>query len=627
MSRAAARPGARLPICKGVGQSQRRRRGRGAGARHVFAGLAALAAVCAPLPAAAQTLSGVVVEAGSGLPVPGAMVMLFDDGGNRIDRMLSDAAGRFDLEARLPGPHYVTVERIGYANLTTPRFDPALRQTPMTIEVPVEPIQLSGLDVSSGRRCEVRPEEGRATAQVWEEVRKALAAEAWTREAGLYLYTLLRFERTLDRDAENVLSDLSQLSDERDAAFSSAAIETLAEQGFVQAEGDSMTVYYAPDAEALLSDPFLDTHCLGLTDEAEGLIGLTFEPVQGRYVPDIAGVLWLDESTAELDRLVYYYVNLLDSREIGEPGGEVYFARLPSGAWIVRQWRIRMPVLDVERRRIRRSGYREEGGLTEIITDVYGRAVLDSFAATVFGVVVDTAGAGAPSAPMAVELAHTRRLTMSGDDGSFLFGQLSPGTHTLRVVSPHFSRWRIAVPETKVEAELGQVAYVRLPAPSLESVLALSCGGADRPVGTASALGRMVSASGAPLAGLRVRARWPAATGYAPPPVAAPLRPDGEAAARPTWTHGRDGHYATAETTTDDRGLFMLCDLPQGSRVRLAVFPAAASASAASGALLPASGAAHPAPAAPAAAPPAPLAVGTLFVPVGRGAVMTTLEM
>ncbi len=572
------------------------------------------AASVVPNPVAAQPIVGIVVEEGAGLPISGAMVVLFDGGGDRVDRMLTNAAGRFILEPRLDGPHYISVERIGYRNLTTPRFDPASSRDLMTIEVPVEAILLRRLDVTAGRRCEVRPEEGRATAQVWEEVRKALAAEAWTREAGLYRYRLLRFERRLDRYAENVLSDVAQVAEDRDAAFSSVAIESLAEQGFVQAEGDSMTVYYAPDAEALLSDPFLDTHCFGLTDEAEGLIGLTFEPIQDRRVPDIVGVLWLDEATAELDRLAYQYVNLLQSSEIGEPGGEVHFAQLPNGAWIVRQWTIRMPVLDaVTPWHTVRMGYREEGGITDAITDARGRKVLDSRSASVFGVVIDSIGNAPPETPRGLEIAGTRRMTLSDTDGSFLFSELPPGAHNLRVVAPGYSRWGIAVPETPVEAELGEVAYVRLRAPSLESVLAYSCGGAPRPVGTASVLGRIVTTGGAAPAGLRVRARWPAATGYAPAPIASPLRPDDDADraadAGAVWTPGRDGHYATAETSTDERGLFLLCNVPQGSRVRLSVTRAV------------------DAEVGTAETPGTPLAQEMLFLPPGQGAVLKTFSM
>ena len=553
-----------------------------------------------------RVVTGVVVERGNGLPVPGAMVLLFDGGGAQVDRFLTNAAGRFMLDVAEPGPHFITVERIGYANLTTDRFEPGPDDPVMVIDVPVEPVSLRGLAVEAGPRCEVRPEEGRATARVWDEVRKALAAEAWTREAALYTYMLQRFERTLDRDAESVTSTAEPLTEARDAAFYSAEIETLADQGFVQAEGDTATVYYAPDADALLSDPFLDTHCFGVTAPMNGQIGLTFEPVGGRTVPEIHGVLWVDETTAELDRMVYRYVNLIRSSEIGEPGGEVYFTRLPDGAWIVRLWRIRMPVLDENRRgRIRRTGYREEGGFTEAITDTRGRRVLDAGAASIFGVVADSVGTESPDMPIGVERVGTRDFAVTDPDGTFLFTRLPSGRHLLRVITPVLERWRIAAPETVVDGRIGEVSYARIRLPSMADALAHSCGaasgtytaasGADA---TATLLGRITDADGLVRAGVRVRIAWPAATGFAPAPIAAPRRPDGDPV--PAWELGRDGYFATAATITDDRGLFMVCGVPHGSRLRVAVG-------------LPGSD--------------DPLTQATLFVPSGAGAVVETLTV
>ena len=67
----------------------------------------------------------------------------------------------------------MTIERIGYANVTTDRFTTGADEIVLDIDVPIEPVLLTGLDVEAGRRCEVRPEEGQVTARVWEEVRKA----------------------------------------------------------------------------------------------------------------------------------------------------------------------------------------------------------------------------------------------------------------------------------------------------------------------------------------------------------------------------------------------------------------------------------------------------------------------
>ena len=42
-------------------------------------------------------------------------------------------------------------------------------------------------------------------------------------------------------------------------------------------------------------------------DEEEGLLGLEFEPVEDRGVPEISGVLWLDADDGHLQWLDYDY--------------------------------------------------------------------------------------------------------------------------------------------------------------------------------------------------------------------------------------------------------------------------------------------------------------------------------
>ena len=118
-------------------------------------------------------------------------------------------------------------------------------------------------------------------------------------------------------------------------------------------DDDDGSIYYAPDADVLLSDAFLDTHCMSLVegeDEAEGLVGLSFEPTQDRGVTDISGVLWLDPADAELQWLDYQY-EFLDVPNSERLGGKIRFSGLPDGTWIVRQWYIRMPILESGRRR------------------------------------------------------------------------------------------------------------------------------------------------------------------------------------------------------------------------------------------------------------------------------------
>ena len=286
---------------------------------------------------------------------------------------------------------------------------------------------------------------------------------------------------------------------------------------------------------------------------------------------DIGGVLWVNAATSELERLEFVYLNLIRSREIGEPGGEVAFTRLPDGAWIVREWRIRMPNLEEARRgRVRRTGYSEEGGVAWAITDARGRTILHAESASISGVVTDSLGTGPPLTPVVVVLAGTRRQALAEEDGSFLLPGLPEGPHVLRVERPLLSNRGMASPEeVVVEGRLGEVTHVRLRAPSVTDALAASCGGAPRPGGTVAFLGRIATVDGAPRAEMAVDVRWLRAWGYSAPAIAAPVGPEGTADR--VWTTGRDGAFATAWTITDWRGLFMLCDVPAGSRLRVSV--------------------------------------------------------
>ena len=356
----------------------------------------------APSESVAQVVvGGEVLEAETLAPLAGAMVTLSEAGGEPVDRVLTNATGRFVTEAAHPGHYEIRVDRIGYASLSTEPFEVGVAGTFRTVEVPIQPIELAGLDVEGVRRCELRPEEGRVTALVWEEARKALEAAQWTQSRGLYLYTLLHYVRDLDRSRERIESEeRTSTRGSSSAPFVSVSAEELAAKGFVHLDEDSPNddyVFFAPDAEVLLSDAFLDTHCLGVERGEEGTIGLTFELVDGRRLPDIEGVIWLDERTAFLQHLEFRYVNLPWRREAGDSGGEVIFTALPNGTWIVREFRIRMPMLESYCSpgacSLRRVGYRDEGGIAWRISYRTGETILEADTGTASGTVVDSTGA------------------------------------------------------------------------------------------------------------------------------------------------------------------------------------------------------------------------------------------
>ena len=516
-----------------------------------------------PGTAAAQVLRGDVLEEGTGAPVGGAMVVLLEVDGEPVRRVLTDARGAFITQAPHPGRYALRVERIGYASLVTEPFDLGPAGAHRTVEVPLDPVELTDLDVSGERRCEVRPEEGRVTARIWEEARKALQAAAWTEEAGLYRYTLLHYVRDLDRDAEKLESEEREFIEGPSAApFVSLPVEELIEEGFVQVVGDTMVSYFAPDAAAFLSEAFLDTHCMGVRAGDDGLVGLTFAPVEGRRLPDIEGTLWIDERSAHLRRLDFTYVNLGRNRRLGTAGGEVVFAALPNGTWIVREFRIRMPELEGGRgfrRGVRRVGYRDEGGVAWRIVDHAGRVVLDAEKSTLFGTVVDSTGAP-PELPARVRVPELGLETRTEPDGTFLFGGLPPGLHTLDLRHLSLDTLGLPVAPVRAQAVVGEIVPVRLKVPTISEVLEPSCATNDVPMEGGLLFGRVTDDRGLPVWGARVRVFW---LGGGDPTVSALAAPPGSAGEAPlAWSAAFDGAYQVLETTTDGRGIFMLCHAP-----------------------------------------------------------------
>jgi hypothetical protein len=141
---------------------------------------------------------------------------------------------------------------------------------------------------------------------------------------------------------------------------------TLAVRGFVRGSLTAGWEYFAPDENVLLSKDFADTHCFRVVRDRkrEREIGVSFEPSPDRKIGEVAGVIWLDEESAELREIVFRFVNIGEVERF-KPGGNVHFRRLASGAWIVDDWRLRFPVLEVSvgsLDRLIQAGYVENGG-------------------------------------------------------------------------------------------------------------------------------------------------------------------------------------------------------------------------------------------------------------------------
>ena len=408
-------------------------------------------ALAPPAPAAAQVLVGTVTERGTMIPVEGAFVVLVDDAGRRLNGVLSGADGGYTLRAPAPGTYRLLAELIGYATTTSDAVEvavgPALRHD---IQVAVQAVTLDGIQVETGQRCRRRPGSGIETARLWEEARKALEVTRWSGERGVLRFTLVSHTRELDARTLRVLSQTQRprrgYSDR--SPFRSISVERLDAGGFVQASDDGSWDFFAPDADVLLSAEFLDAHCFRVVEPAPDepeLIGLGFEPVPERQLPDVRGVLWLEKGTAELRRLDYSYDNLpFRHDDWSAVGGRVEFERLANGVWIVRRWYIRMPLEAREtggfggsRTRLELVSLSEQGAEVREVRTAAGRVLAEAMGASLQGVIRsarDDAGIGGAT----IEIPALDRQATTGPDGAFRLTGLPEGVFEVFIRHPGY---------------------------------------------------------------------------------------------------------------------------------------------------------------------------------------------
>lgn len=462
--------------------------------------LPCLAAAClfATVPHAAngQEVRGRLVDAAGGSGIGGAMMTLEDRAGRSFDQVLTRTeSGLFQLRIPQPGEYRIRAERIGYATTLSDFFDVAATDT-LTIELAarIEPISLAGIEAEADRRCRVRPEEGLAVARVWEEARKALAAAAWTQERGLYRYEMLTIRRRLDARGRRVeREDRDYLEVSAPTPYESRPADSLLAEGFVRFS-DEGVVFWGPDADVLLSDYFVDTHCFRLRpDERQQgeLLGLEFEPVPDRDVAEVAGTMWLDPVTAQLQRLDFRYVNLNVPARLmrASPGGSVSFMTLPNGTWIVPSWHLRMfrpdPAASL-------AAIIMEHGDVLRVRDQRGVVFEGDTGGGIVGTVFDSLRAGLPGARVFLNGDGTEVVTDA--DGRFEMTHLGPWTYSVRFTHPYMER--LGYQPEPVDVEVGSDASspvrVDFEAPPMNEVLDDVCGGVRQPGPTQAAKGRLV---------------------------------------------------------------------------------------------------------------------------------------
>jgi hypothetical protein len=321
-----------------------------------------------------------VVGADTREPVSYAIVVLLDQRGSEEARGLTDVTGRFFLATSAPGIHRIRAMRIGYRSWRSDEFRLSSGQVlDYEVRMPEVPVELTRITAEKENPCHIYPGHAERTATLWEETAKTLSVTQLTAEQKAFRFRTVVFRRILNRDMSVIVQESDTISGLSYWPFVSLPAESLAHTGFVL-DSSGVPVYVAPDIAVVASNSFLEYHCFRVQEHQPpdtGLIGLAFEPVGGRHIPDIAGVLWLDRQSAELRCLEYVYKNLEDWVPPDRAGGRIDFYRLPTGAWIMRRWLIRAPVPIVKAHQVVHElyGYREGGGEVVEVLTIDGRTL------------------------------------------------------------------------------------------------------------------------------------------------------------------------------------------------------------------------------------------------------------
>ena len=322
--------------------------------------------LCAALPQAAPSELRIRLQSNDGTAVAGALVALLDPNDSVVAEGLSSQSGTRILRAP-SGIYRVRARRIGFLPFfSSPVVLP--RQGELRLDIETARVVLDRIVVNSKSPCSRSDPGSRSLGIVWDEIDKALRASQLTIEDLSGFGRGRVFRREVANNGAVLSTDTTFFDIINQRPFGAIDPDSLARAGYVYGDEANGWTFYAPDETVLLSDRFAATHCFRLVREAKrsGEIGVAFEPIPQRKLADIFGVLWVDERTSELREIIFHFVNAGVLTRF-EPGGFTRFLRVPSGAWIVDEWLLKLPRLSVKRsafidQEYMLTGYNEHGG-------------------------------------------------------------------------------------------------------------------------------------------------------------------------------------------------------------------------------------------------------------------------
>ncbi len=485
------------------------------------AAVAGVTLACVPQSAATQTVSGVVLDATSGVHVGTGFLVLLSADSTEVTRTLWTSDGRFSIRAPRGGSYRLRTERIGYRAFVSEVLEiPATGGIEHNLTITALPVALNAVSVRGRDRCQVNPERAAETALAWEEIRKALAAAAWDGNEQLYRFRRYNYVREVNRNGRDIMREEGQVVDglARQPYVSLPATQ-LAELGYVLSNKGEL-VYYIPDVEVLLDDSFLNTHCFHVIRDRRthpGLVGLAFEPMPGAEIVEVRGVLWIDETNSELRTMNVSFTEIPGRVEDERIGGTLDFTQLPSGAWIVQRWEIRSPVLrwrgsaDPAIRTRRETAairyFQHSGGEILEITARDGSRFHPASLAHVTGVIFDSTRV-APLEGVRVAITGTDFVARTDSSGEFHLAVPLEGDYAVSFSHPWLDSIGFTAPDRKLSLARESETSVSFNVPTATAMTERLCGEGFGGLDSKVIVGLVTESDGDPAGEATVTASW-----------------------------------------------------------------------------------------------------------------------
>lgn len=335
----------------------------------------------------AQQLVGRLLTVENQSPISGALVLLLNAQHVEVGRTSSTESGGFTLQAPGPGRYMLRVLRIGALPWgSPPMYLSQGERQELRLALESHPIQLPDYEIrAAGNRCGIRSGGSDVFARLLTEAEKALALAQESIREGRLRYRTETWQVRPDRDGVPGERERSSALTIATWPMQSAPPESLATWGFVhdgppfgvppEIVTERGPVYYAPDARVLFAEWFLDGHCFSVdADSADSsIVVMRFAPIPVRGRIDVAGSIRINRHSLELRSIRFRYTGLDSWVPPDSAGGELFFRRLRTGAWIVDRWSMRapIPILRPGRSQPDFFGFAESGG--RVIEVQWGR--------------------------------------------------------------------------------------------------------------------------------------------------------------------------------------------------------------------------------------------------------------